>query len=262
MTPIRAPSDDRLPVLGLLGLAAAGFLTILTEALPAGLLFQMSADLAVSEAMVGQLITAYALGSLIAAIPLTAATRGWPLLRVSGSIWLHDHPSHGRPVLTGGASSIEFRAGRSLNVRSSVTVQGRFLICPERFACPLTRLPVAPRHVAGGHHLLLGSDAPLAARPCSGFGFPDEVYEGPQCFGHLPPARIVEVKAREGFAPVFQHPHQFSGLQPGGDEAFREKGHADPFQSRRKDQIGLIDRDPVLDVHFDRPVGTLEDPPI
>ncbi|KDP95829.1 MFS transporter [Brevundimonas sp. EAKA] len=83
MTPIRAPSDDRLPVLGLLGLAAAGFLTILTEALPAGLLFQMSADLAVSEAMVGQLITAYALGSLIAAIPLTAATRGWrrrPLL--------------------------------------------------------------------------------------------------------------------------------------------------------------------------------------
>lgn len=83
MTPIRAPSDDRLPVLGLLGLAAAGFLTILTEALPAGLLFQMSADLAVSEAMVGQLITAYALGSLIAAIPLTAVTRGWrrrPLL--------------------------------------------------------------------------------------------------------------------------------------------------------------------------------------
>ncbi|WP_426025250.1 MFS transporter [Brevundimonas sp. TSRC1-1] len=83
MTPIRAPSDDRLPVLGLLGLAAAGFLTILTEALPAGLLFQMSADLAVSEAMVGQLITAYAFGSLIAAIPLTAATRGWrrrPLL--------------------------------------------------------------------------------------------------------------------------------------------------------------------------------------
>lgn len=36
----------------------------------------MSADLAVSEAMVGQLITAYALGSLVAAIPLTAATRG------------------------------------------------------------------------------------------------------------------------------------------------------------------------------------------
>lgn len=86
MTPIRCPSDDRFPVLGLLGLAAAGFLTILTEALPAGLLFQMSADLAVSEAMVGQLITAYALGSLIAAIPLTAATRSWrrrPLLMMA-----------------------------------------------------------------------------------------------------------------------------------------------------------------------------------
>lgn len=91
MTPIRSSSDDRLPVLGLLGLAAAGFLTILTEALPAGLLFQMSADLAVSEAMVGQLITAYALGSLVAAIPLTAATRGWrrrPLLLTAVSGFL------------------------------------------------------------------------------------------------------------------------------------------------------------------------------
>ncbi|MFC5373233.1 MFS transporter [Brevundimonas faecalis] len=77
MGPVPSPSSDRLPVLGLLALAAAGFLTILTEALPAGLLFQMSADLAVSEAMAGQLITAYALGSLLAAVPLTAVTRGW-----------------------------------------------------------------------------------------------------------------------------------------------------------------------------------------
>lgn len=46
----------------------------------------MSVDLGVSEAMAGQLITAYALGSLAAAIPLTAATRGWrrrPLLMIA-----------------------------------------------------------------------------------------------------------------------------------------------------------------------------------
>lgn len=76
-------STDRLPVFSLLALAAAGFLTILTEALPAGLLPQMSADLGISEGMAGQSITAYALGSLAAAIPLTAATRRWrrrPLL--------------------------------------------------------------------------------------------------------------------------------------------------------------------------------------
>lgn len=59
----------------LLALAMGGFVTILTEALPAGLLLPMAAGLGVSEALVGQLVTVYALGSLAAAIPLTAATR-------------------------------------------------------------------------------------------------------------------------------------------------------------------------------------------
>lgn len=59
----------------LLALAMAGFITILTEALPAGLLPQMSAELGVSSAAIGQLITVYAIGSLVAAIPLTAATQ-------------------------------------------------------------------------------------------------------------------------------------------------------------------------------------------
>lgn len=49
----------------------------MTEAMPAGLLPQIGADLNVSEALAGQLVTAYALGSIIAAIPLTAMTRGW-----------------------------------------------------------------------------------------------------------------------------------------------------------------------------------------
>lgn len=61
----------------------AGFICILTETIPAGLLIQISEGLAVSESLAGQLITAYALGSLIAAIPITTATQGWhrkPLL--------------------------------------------------------------------------------------------------------------------------------------------------------------------------------------
>lgn len=73
----RAARQDRLPLVGLLALASAAFITIMTEALPAGLLQQIGADLAVSEALSGQLVTIYAFGSLIAAIPLTAATRGW-----------------------------------------------------------------------------------------------------------------------------------------------------------------------------------------
>ncbi|WJM95137.1 MFS transporter [Pseudomonas defluvii] len=70
-----APSAH-LPVTSLLALALAGFVTILTEALPAGLLPQISTGLGVSEALAGQLVTIYAIGSLLAAIPLTAATQG------------------------------------------------------------------------------------------------------------------------------------------------------------------------------------------
>ncbi|MCW2486912.1 MFS transporter [Candidatus Symbiopectobacterium sp. NZEC127] len=66
---------ERLPLASLLALATAAFITILTEALPAGLLPQMAQGLAVSEAWVGQTVTFYAIGSLVAAIPLTAATQ-------------------------------------------------------------------------------------------------------------------------------------------------------------------------------------------
>lgn len=81
-----APAADQLPWTGLLALAMAGFITILTEALPAGLMPQMSQGLAVSEALIGQLVTLYALGSLLAAIPLTLMTQGWrrrPLLMIA-----------------------------------------------------------------------------------------------------------------------------------------------------------------------------------
>jgi len=78
--------SGRLPIASLLALALAGFVTILTEALPAGLLRQIGAGLAVSESLAGQLVTLYAMGSLLAAIPLTAATQGMrrrPLLLVA-----------------------------------------------------------------------------------------------------------------------------------------------------------------------------------
>ncbi|MBT2771087.1 MFS transporter [Halomonas sp. ISL-60] len=68
--------SDRLPITALLALALAGFVTILTEALPAGLLPQIGAGLEVSESLAGQLVTVYAIGSLLAAIPLMAATQG------------------------------------------------------------------------------------------------------------------------------------------------------------------------------------------
>lgn len=68
--------QQRMPLGALLALAMAGFITIVTEALPAGLLPQMAHGMAVSQAWVGQTITVYALGSLVAAIPLMALTQG------------------------------------------------------------------------------------------------------------------------------------------------------------------------------------------
>jgi predicted MFS family arabinose efflux permease len=52
---------ERLPVEGLCALAIAGFVTILTETLPAGLLPQIGGSLGVSEAMAGKWISIYAL---------------------------------------------------------------------------------------------------------------------------------------------------------------------------------------------------------
>jgi predicted MFS family arabinose efflux permease len=78
--------DDRLPLEKLLPLAMAAFVTILTEALPAGLLPQMAQSLHVSQSVSGQTVTIYAMGSLAAAIPLTFITqraRRRPLLLIA-----------------------------------------------------------------------------------------------------------------------------------------------------------------------------------
>jgi predicted MFS family arabinose efflux permease len=67
----------RLPVWRLLAFTMAGFLAIMTETMPAGLLPQIGAGLGVSEGLAGQLVTLYALGSVVAAIPVIAITRSW-----------------------------------------------------------------------------------------------------------------------------------------------------------------------------------------
>ena len=75
--PDRTKSSGSLPLAGLLAFAAAGFITIMLETMPAGILPAMSSDLGVSESAVGQTVTVFALGSIAGAIPLISATMGW-----------------------------------------------------------------------------------------------------------------------------------------------------------------------------------------
>ncbi|WP_247599356.1 MFS transporter [Sphingomonas sp. PAMC26645] len=81
MRPNPIPTDvgasETLPISALLALAMTGFTAILTETLPAGLLPHMAVGLDVSESLAGQTVTVYAVGSLLAAIPLTLYTQGW-----------------------------------------------------------------------------------------------------------------------------------------------------------------------------------------
>ncbi|MBD0673372.1 MFS transporter [Streptomyces sp. CBMA156] len=72
----------RLPWPALLAMSTGGFVTIMTEALPAGVLPAMSADLGVGQSAAGQSVTLYAVGSIAAAIPLTAVTGRLPRKRL------------------------------------------------------------------------------------------------------------------------------------------------------------------------------------
>ena len=71
------PQSGKLPLGALLALAMTGFICIVTETLPAGLLPEISSGLGISASLAGQMVTVYALGSLLAAIPLTIATQSW-----------------------------------------------------------------------------------------------------------------------------------------------------------------------------------------
>uniref|UniRef100_UPI0028AA8157 MFS transporter n=1 Tax=Stenotrophomonas sp. TaxID=69392 RepID=UPI0028AA8157 len=73
-----AGEATRLPWNGLLALAGGSFITLLTETLPAGVLRPMGQSLGVSDAAVGQLVSVYALGSVLAALPMTALTQRLP----------------------------------------------------------------------------------------------------------------------------------------------------------------------------------------
>ena len=75
--PLQAAVDSSIPILALLALAMTAFLALLSETLPAGLLPQIARDLGISEVMTGQLVTVYAIGSILTAIPLTALTSSW-----------------------------------------------------------------------------------------------------------------------------------------------------------------------------------------
>lgn len=77
-----APASDpsvpagRFPWAALLVMALMGFLLIATETMPAGLLPQIASGLDVTEGTAGQFVSAYALGTVIAAMPAIAFTRG------------------------------------------------------------------------------------------------------------------------------------------------------------------------------------------
>ena len=74
---IGTEKQDRLPINALIGLFFAGFVGVLTEVLPAGLLPEMSHTLHSSIAATGQTVTLYALATAVAAIPLNRLTSNW-----------------------------------------------------------------------------------------------------------------------------------------------------------------------------------------
>lgn len=69
--------QERLQLAALLALTMASFIATANETVPAGLLPQIAAAFGVSQAWAGQLVTLCALGSGLAAIPLTLALQGW-----------------------------------------------------------------------------------------------------------------------------------------------------------------------------------------
>lgn len=84
-------TSNAFPWLGLLALAMAGFIAVMTETVPAGLLPKIAEGLHISDSLAGQLVTLYGIGSLIAAIPVTLATQNWrrrPLLLLTILVFL------------------------------------------------------------------------------------------------------------------------------------------------------------------------------
>jgi len=72
---VSSPAPYALPYVGLVALAVAIFLSVTLEMLPLGLLPQMSAELGVSESLIGISVTVYALTVVLSTAVLTAITR-------------------------------------------------------------------------------------------------------------------------------------------------------------------------------------------
>jgi predicted MFS family arabinose efflux permease len=70
-------TTGRLPLAALLALTMGSFIATANETVPAGLLPQIAEAFGVSQAWAGQMVTLCALGSGLAAIPLTIALQGW-----------------------------------------------------------------------------------------------------------------------------------------------------------------------------------------
>lgn len=75
MTEYKTVVTREIPVFRILALTLTGFIAIMTETMPVGLLEQISTGLNVTPSMAGQLVSVYAAGSFLSAVPVIAATR-------------------------------------------------------------------------------------------------------------------------------------------------------------------------------------------
>ena len=67
----------RMPWPGLIALFFAGFLAIMNETMPAGLLPKIAGSLHLSQSVAGQTVTIYALATAVSAVPLSALLARW-----------------------------------------------------------------------------------------------------------------------------------------------------------------------------------------
>ncbi|MFI7347306.1 MFS transporter [Streptomyces sp. NPDC049936] len=102
----------RLPWAPLIAMSLTGFIMVVTETVPAGLLPQIGQGLHVSTAGAGQFVTLYAAGAVVAAIPAVSATRTW----------------HRKPLLVGGMLGfVVANAGTAIAPDYLVALVGRFV---------------------------------------------------------------------------------------------------------------------------------------
>ena len=74
--PAGPASSTRLPLFSLVVLATTGFILVAMETMPAGLLPEIARGLDTGQGTVGLLISAYALGTVLATVPAITLTRG------------------------------------------------------------------------------------------------------------------------------------------------------------------------------------------